>query len=147
MATEAAAPSGLRGNIVSFDCRRRRRLLVFRQRSAEAGEGTGAASNYCGGPSLAGTGFNVTWRLCSGRLWAGEPRKTRTSRFPLAAFVLWSGTMAGTRTLRGISASLPYEGGVRRGGWGRSMRVHEPRSRHPRSRCARWWINGSRVGW
>src|SRR6266536_1420573 len=68
VATEAAAPSGLRGGVVLFDCWRRWRVLVFRRRSAEAGEEAGVATNYCGGPSPAGTGFNVTWRLCSGRL-------------------------------------------------------------------------------
>src|SRR5499426_3824553 len=48
VATEAAAPSGLRGVIVLFDGGRRRQVLVFRRRSAEAG--VGAVPNYCGGP-------------------------------------------------------------------------------------------------
>jgi hypothetical protein len=68
VATEVAAPSGLRGDIVLYDCRRRWRVLVFRRRSAEAGEGAVAAPNYWGGISPAGAGFIVTWSLCSGRL-------------------------------------------------------------------------------
>jgi len=68
VATEAAAPPGLRGDIVLFDRWRRWRVLVFLSCQRRRARGPEQPPITVEAPKLAGAGFNVTRRLYPGRL-------------------------------------------------------------------------------